>query len=65
MLQERFEAGRVEAAVAAVRAARRLDGVEEALRRAVAAGDPDAADRALADLTPEEAREVVAAAGLG
>lgn len=65
LLQQRLEARRADAAVAAVEAARRLDRAEEALRRAAVAGDPDAADRALAGLTPEEVREVTAGAGPG
>jgi len=36
----------------------RLDRAEGALRRAAAAGDLDSADRALAGLTPDQAREV-------
>ena len=50
------------AAVEEVGRALRLDRAEEALRQAAAAGDLDAADRALADLPAEQAREVTAAA---
>ena len=39
-----------------------LDRAEGALRRAAAAGDLDAADRALAGLAPDEARAVSKAA---
>lgn len=66
MLGERLDAARIEAGVEGVDRARRLDHAERTLRRAVAAGDLDAADRALAGLSPEQAQEVsVAALGGG
>ncbi len=62
MLGRQLEAAGLEAAVGDVSRALRLDRAEGALRRAAAAGDLDAADRALAGLTPDQARAVSAAA---
>jgi hypothetical protein len=62
LLEERLGGERLEAAVADVARAVSLDQAEATLRRAAAAGDLDAADAALAGLTPDQAREVSAAA---
>jgi hypothetical protein len=62
LLGERLEAERLEVAVEEVGRALRLDQAEGVLRRAAAAGDLDAADRALGGLSAEQAQEVSAAA---
>jgi tetratricopeptide (TPR) repeat protein len=62
MLGEQLDASGIEAAVGEVSRALHLDRAEAALRRAAAAGDPDAADRALAGLTGDQARAVSEAA---
>jgi len=58
ILGEQLNSAGLEAAVDEVALALRLDRAEGALRRAAAAGDLDSADRALAGLTPDQAREV-------
>jgi hypothetical protein len=58
LLEERLDADGLEAAVGEVGRALHLDRAEEALRRAAAAGDLDAADAALAGLQPDQARAV-------
>ncbi len=62
LLEERLEADRLDTAVGEVSRALHLDRAEEALRRAADAGDLDAADAALTGLSPDQAREVSAAA---
>jgi hypothetical protein len=62
LLRERLEGRRLEAALEEVGRAVRLDRAEQGLRRAAEMGDLDAADRALAGLSPEQAQEVSAAA---
>jgi hypothetical protein len=62
LLGEQLAAEQLASAVEQVGRGLRLDSAEAALRRAIRAGDLDAADRALAGLAPDEAQTVTAAA---